>query len=101
MPDEPSLGELDRRMKERFEDLKDDFRELGSRLDKKVDQTLYDFRHEALTRRIVDLEQARKDDAAKLETTRRWRIASVIIPIISVIVALAAVVVAVVVATAG
>ncbi|WP_326764341.1 hypothetical protein OG978_06900 [Streptomyces sp. NBC_01591] len=58
MPDEPTLGEVMRRLEDVRTDLKDDFRELGLRLDSKVSLERY------------QLEQQARDDALKLLVER-------------------------------
>lgn len=58
MADEPTLGEIDRRLEAVHQDLKDDFRELGSRLDSKVSMERY------------TIEQRARDDAVKLIAER-------------------------------
>lgn len=58
MADEPTLGEVVRRLEDIRQDLKDDVRELGSRLDSKVSMERY------------LLEQAARDDALKLLVER-------------------------------
>jgi hypothetical protein len=85
MADEPTLSELSRRLDDRVGDIRDDIRELGARLDHKVDQRLYDLRHEALLSRVTTLEQLREKDAQKLVDTRRWLIGAVIVPLVGVL----------------
>lgn len=85
MPDEPSAGELARRLDERFTDVRDDLRELNLRLDKKVNAEAYDLRHMALIARVTTLEALREKDAEKLVATRRWLIGAVIVPLIGVL----------------
>ena len=85
MPDEPTLGELQRRMEQRFTDLKEDLVEFNSRLDRKVDMEIYNFRHEALMARVSTLETLREKDTEKIITTRRWLIGAVIVPLIGVL----------------
>lgn len=58
MPDEPTLGEVMRRLEDVRTDLKDDFRELGLRLDSKVSLERY------------QLEQVARDEALKLAVER-------------------------------
>ncbi|MFB4424794.1 hypothetical protein C5F59_027410 [Streptomyces sp. QL37] len=58
MPDEPTLGEVMRRLEDVRADLKDDFRELGLRLDSKVSLERY------------QLEQAARDESLKLVVER-------------------------------
>lgn len=85
MPDEPTLGELQRRMEQRFTDLKEDLVELSVRLDRKVDMEIYNLRHEALMARVQTLETLREKDTEKIVATRRWLIASVIVPLFGVL----------------
>lgn len=85
MPDEPTLGEVQRRMEQRFADLKEDLVEVTARLDRKVDMQIYNLRHEALTARVATLETLREKDTEKIIATRRWLIASVIVPLISIL----------------
>lgn len=85
MPDEPTLGELQRRMENAFTDLKEDVREFNARLDRKVDMEIYNLRHEALTARVNTLETLREKDAEKIVATRRWLVGAVIVPLIGVL----------------
>jgi hypothetical protein len=83
--DEPTLGEVVRRFEDRFVDLRDDIQQLGRRMDEKVDQRIYDLRHEALGARVATLETLREKDAERLVTTRRWLIGAVIVPLIGIL----------------
>lgn len=85
MPDEPTLGEVVRRFDERFADVRDDIAQIGRRLDEKVDQRIYDLRHEALAGRVTTLETLREKDAEKLVATRRWLIGAVIVPLVGIL----------------
>lgn len=85
MPDEPTLGEVVRRFEDRFTDVRDDIQQLGQSLDKKVDQRIYDLRHDALAARVGTLETLREKDAEKLVATRRWLIGAVIVPLVGVL----------------
>lgn len=85
MPDEPTLGEVVRRFEDRFTDVRDDIQQLAQSLDKKVDQRIYDLRHDALAARVATLETLREKDAEKLVATRRWLIGAVIVPLIGVL----------------
>ncbi len=85
MPDEPTLGEVVRRFEDRFTDVRDDIHQLGLSLEKKVDQRIYDLRHDALASRVATLETLREKDAEKLVATRRWLIGAVIVPLIGVL----------------
>jgi hypothetical protein len=85
VPDEPTLGEIARRFEDRLADVRDDIQQLGRRLDDKVDQKVYDLRHEALSARVGTLETLREKDAEKIVMTRRWLIGAVVMPLISVL----------------
>lgn len=85
MADEPTLGELGLRVELGFADLKEDLREVSARLDSKVDQQIYDLRHEALAARVTTLETLRQKDAERIVATRRWLIGVVIVPLIGVL----------------
>lgn len=85
MVDEPTPGEMVRRLEDRLADVRDDIQQLGRRLDEKVDQKVYDLRHEALAARVTTLETVREKDAEKLVATRRWLIGAVVIPLVAVL----------------
>jgi hypothetical protein len=85
VPDEPTLGEVVRRFDERFADVRDDIQQLGRRMDEKVDQRIYDLRHEALTARVGTLETLREKDAEKIVATRRWLIGAVVVPLVGIL----------------
>ncbi|MFE1452023.1 hypothetical protein [Streptomyces olivaceoviridis] len=84
MGDEPTPGEMVRRLEDRLADVRDDIQQLGRRMDEKVDQRIYDLRHEALTGRVSTLETLREKDAEKLVATRRWLIGAVIVPLVGI-----------------
>jgi hypothetical protein len=85
VPDEPTLGEVVRRFDERFADVREDIQQLGRRMDEKVDQRIYDLRHEALASRVSTLETLREKDTEKLVATRRWLIGAVIVPLVGIL----------------
>lgn len=85
MPDDPTLGEVIRRFEDRFVDLREDIQQIGRRLDEKVDQRIYDLRHEALASRVTTLETLREKDAERIVATRRWLIGAVIVPLIGIL----------------
>ena len=85
MSDEPTLGEVSRRVEDRFADVREDIAELGRRIDSKVDEKLYDLRHEALSARVSQLEVLREKDAEKLVATRRWLIGAVVVPLVGIL----------------
>lgn len=85
MSDEPTPGEMVRRLEDRLADVRDDIQQLGRRLDEKVDQRIYDLRHEALSGRVSTLETLREKDTEKLVATRRWLIGAVVVPLIGIL----------------
>lgn len=85
MPDGLTLGELARRLDDRTGDIRDDIKALSEEMGKKVDQRLYDIRHDALAARVATLETLREKDAEKLVATRRWLIGAVIVPLVGVL----------------
>lgn len=85
MPEEPTLGEAVRRLEDRFADLRDDLQQAVRRMDEKVDQKLYDLRHDALQQRVAKLETLREQDAERIVATRRWLVGAVIVPLVGVL----------------
>jgi hypothetical protein len=85
MPDEPTLGEVVRRFEDRFTDVREDIQQLGLSLEKKVDQRIYDLRHDALAARVATLETLREKDAEKLVATRRWLLGAVLVPLVGIL----------------
>lgn len=79
MGDEPTNGELARRLDAGFDDLKEDMRDLAGRLDTKVDASLLTLQQQAqderthlLAVRLSAIEDARQKEAdARLEETRK------------------------------
>jgi ferric-dicitrate binding protein FerR (iron transport regulator) len=76
--DEPTNGELARRLDAGFEDLKDDMRTLAGRLDTKVDASLLalqqqaqDDRHAAAVNRITEIEKARERETQQRQQDQR------------------------------
>lgn len=72
MPDDPTLGEVMRRLEDVRQDLKEDFRELGARLDSKVSMERYQLEQQArdtatatLLERVRGIEEARTQEADK------------------------------------
>lgn len=104
MADEPTLGEIDRRLEAVHQDLKDDFRELGSRLDSKVSMERYtierqarDDAHKHLAERVSGLEEGRQrereqrererqEEADRRRSDRRLLFTALIAPIVVVLV---------------
>lgn len=78
MADEPTLGEIVRRLEAVHADLKEDVRELGSRLDSKVSMERYTIeqatRDDALKRlaeRVSGLEETREHERQQRERERQ------------------------------
>lgn len=78
MSDEPTLGEIVRRLEAVHADLKEDFRELGSRLDSKVSMERYVIEQQArddaakvLLERVRGIEDARAEEQRQQEADRR------------------------------
>ena len=70
MPDEPTLGEVVRRLEAVHQDLKEDFRDVAGRLDKKVSVERFQWEKDAaaerdrlLAERIGAIETAREKEA--------------------------------------
>ncbi|MBQ1166657.1 hypothetical protein KBZ21_52575, partial [Streptomyces sp. A73] len=70
------------RFEDRLTDVRDDIQQLGARIDGKVSQEVYDLRHEALASRVTTQETLREKDTERIVATRRWLIASVIVPLV-------------------
>lgn len=85
MPDEPTLGELGRRLDDRIGDVRDDIAGLGRRIDSKVARDVYQIERDALAARVTALEALRIRDADRLAATRRWLIGVVIVPLVAVL----------------
>lgn len=78
MPDEPTLGEIARRLEAVHADLKEDLREHGARLDKKVSLERYQLEQQAVTdaarmvaERVSTLEAAREEEALQRAAEQR------------------------------
>lgn len=92
MPDEPTLGEVMRRLEDVRLDLKEDFRELGVRLDTKVsleryqlEQQARDNAHTAITERVKALEEAAKEKERQRQNDRRLIFSALIVPVLLVL----------------
>ena len=92
MADEPSLGELGRLIELMRGDIRDDLAGLNARLDRMVSQDVYVVEKASIARELADLAKAveglqaqRQQDADRMTQTRRWLVASVIIPIVGIV----------------
>lgn len=89
MPDEPSLGELGRLIQALRGDVREDMAAINSRLDKLVSAEVYAVEKAAMAKDIADLQkdiekinEQRTQDSLRVTQTRRWVVASVIIPLL-------------------
>lgn len=78
MPDDPSLGEVARRLEAIHQDLKEDLREYGTRLDKKVSIERYELErraaddvHRQVIERVAAIEAARRTEQQDAEAQKR------------------------------
>lgn len=78
MSDDPTNGELARRIDSGFGDLKEDMRTLAARLDSKVDNSyltlqlaMYEERTNAIALRVAAVEEARDREAQQRQTDQR------------------------------
>lgn len=78
MPDEPTLGEVVRRLEAIHADLKEDLREYGARLDKKVSIERYELErrgadevHRLVIERVTAIEAAREREKRDADLERR------------------------------
>lgn len=92
MADEPSNGELGRLIQLMRGDIRDDMAQINSRLDRMVSTDVYGVEKAATERQIKDLrkdlesmQQQRATDANRVTQTRRFMVASVIIPILGLV----------------
>ncbi|GAA0500629.1 hypothetical protein [Streptomyces olivaceiscleroticus] len=97
MADEPSLGELGRLIQLMRGDIRDDMAQINSRLDKVVSVERYDPEQAGLRKDIADLTKTveglaaqRERDADRVTQTRRWIVASVVIPLVGIVIPLIA-----------
>lgn len=105
-PDEPSLGELGRLIQALRGDVRDDMANISSRLDRLVSADVYAAEKAALEKDISDLSkdvdrlsakqqqdinnihEHHRKETDRVTQTRRWLIATVIVPLFGIIVPL-------------
>lgn len=92
MADEPSLGELGRLIELMRSDIRDDMAGLNARLDRMVNLDVYAVEKASVAKDIAELTKAveglqagRERDAERVTQTRRWLVASVIIPLLGIV----------------
>ncbi|MFF9787213.1 hypothetical protein [Streptomyces nigrescens] len=92
MADEPSLGELGRLIQALRGDIRDDMAGINARLDRMVSTDVYTVEKAGLVKEIADLAKdvealaaQRTQDAERVTQTRRWMVASVIVPVVGIV----------------
>lgn len=92
MADEPSNGELGRLIQALRGDIRDDMAQISARLDRMVSLDVYAVEKASVAKDIADLTKAveglqtlRSQDAERVTQTRRWMVASVIIPLVGIV----------------
>lgn len=92
MADEPSNGELGRLIQALRGDIRDDMAQINARLDRMVSLDVYAVEKAGLAKDIAEVAKAveglqtqRERDTERVTQTRRWMIASVIIPIVGIV----------------
>lgn len=92
MADEPSNGELGRLIQALRGDIRDDMAQINARLDRMVSLDVYAVEKAGLSKDIAEVAKAveglqalRERDAERVTQTRRWMVASVIIPLLGIV----------------
>ena len=103
MNDDPSLGELGRLIQAMRSDVRDNLGQINARLDRLVSLDVYTVEKAAMSKDITDLtkdveqlaikqqqdvekiNRQRVEDANRVTQTRRWLVASVLIPLLGLI----------------
>ncbi|GAA0554748.1 hypothetical protein ACFV27_37415 [Streptomyces antimycoticus] len=92
MADEPSNGELGRLIQALRGDIRDDMAGINARLDRMVSLDVYAVEKAGVAKDIAELAKAveglqalRAQDAERVTQTRRWLVASVIIPLLGIV----------------
>lgn len=92
MPDEPTLGELARRLEDRLGDVRDDIRELGARIDSRVSMERYqieqaqrDEAYRLLLERVKGIEDARKEQEKTRAADRRLILSGLVVPVLVIL----------------
>lgn len=89
MPDEPTLGEVARRLAAVHADLKEDLGQLAVRLDGKVSSDVFELRMKALERdiaattaRAAEIEQAQQERDRKRASDHRLVLTALVAPVL-------------------
>lgn len=91
MPNEPTLGEIARRLEALHADLKEDIRAQGDRLDGKVSADVFELRMAAIERdistvtaRAGEIEQSQRERDRQRTADRRWIVTALVVPLLLV-----------------
>ncbi|MDQ3431395.1 MAG: hypothetical protein M3467_04085 [Actinomycetota bacterium] len=89
MADDPSLGELARRLEDRVGDIRDDIRQLGVRLDGKVSGDVFELKQAAIERAVAAVAadvagvvQQMKDRDAQRRSDKRLILTALMSPLL-------------------
>lgn len=92
MPDDPTLGELARRLEDRLGDARDDIRGLNNRIDSRVSMERYqierqqaDDAYKLLLERVKGIEEARKEQEKQRAVDRRLIFSALVVPVLLVL----------------
>ena len=92
MPDEPTLGELARRLEDRLGDVRDDIQQLVIRLDSRVSMERYqieqqqrDDTYKLLLERVKGIEDGRREQEKQRAADRRLIFTGLIVPVLLVL----------------
>lgn len=92
MSDEPTLGEVKRRVEAGFADVKEDILTLATRLDSRVSMERYQLEQQAsaketreLTERVKALEEAAREKERQRQADRRLIFSALVVPVLLVI----------------
>lgn len=92
MPDDPTAGELARRLEDRFGDVRDDLHILGARVDSRVSMERYqietaqrDEAYKQLLERVKGIEESRREQEKQRAADRRLIFTGLIVPVLLVL----------------
>lgn len=92
MPDDPTLGEVKRRVETGLTDVKEDIRNLVDALDRRVSMERYQLEKEArdkeireLLERVKGIEDARKEQDKQRAADRRLIFSALVVPVLLIL----------------
>lgn len=92
MADDPSLGELARRLEDRVGDIREDIKQLGTLIDKRVsieryllEQQARDEGHRQLVERVKSLEDGAREKDQQRAQDRRLILTAIVVPVLLVL----------------